>query len=145
MRKQFVVLAAALAVGVIGCARNPTQTFQPSAFGWSFTAERLLGRPLTTEGSFRVVRSDQWFIRVFDFEVAVADAPALFAKWKDEIEGDLRSSGTKMSPNRAQPPNLELIYWPSDQLTGTLHLFLTPLPDGKARVTAVVYECGKDG
>ena len=86
-----------------------------------------------------------WLTRVFDFDVATDDAPALFARWRDEIERELRSSGTKFSRNRAQLPNLELIYWPLDNLTGTLHLFLTPLPNGRARVTGLVYEYRKDG
>lgn len=144
MKWSHIILAASMAVLLAGCGSQPGK-FKPSDFGWGFTADRLLGDTAKLNWSNRQVLSDAWFTRVFDFEVTVDDAPALFARWKEKIETELRSSGTKFSPNRAQSPNLELIYWPSERLTGTLHLFLTALPDGKARVTGVVYEYGKDG
>ena len=144
MRYTFAILAVLLAVVLTGC-KQVEPKFKPSDFGWGFTADRLLDETPKTKGSFRQVLSGRWFSRVFDFEVAVDDAPALFARWQTEIESELRSSGTEFTPNRAQLPNLELIYWPSEKLTGTLHLFLTPLPHGRARVTGLVYEYGKDG
>jgi len=139
------MLAASLAIMLSGCARKSQSTFKPSDFGWGFTADRLLGDTPKTKWSNTQVLSDAWFTRVFDCEVAADNAPALFSRWTNEIETEFRSSGTEFSPNRAQSPNLELVYWPSDKLTGTLHLFLTSLPDDKARVTGVIYEYGKDG
>ena len=144
MRHRFAILAVSLAVTLTGCKQSQP-TFKPSDFGWGFTVDRLLGDTPKERHSFRQVSSDHWFTRVFDVDVATDDAPALFARWRDEIESELRSSGTKFSRNRAQLPNLELIYWPSNNLTGTLHLFLTPLPNDRARVTGLVYEYEKDG
>jgi hypothetical protein len=143
MNKRYMILAVALTSVLAGCA-NPSAGFKPSDFGWGCTAERFLGGKAKAQWSDRQVLSAQWFIRVFDFQIDTDDAPALFAKWEKDVEASLRSAGIDFTHNRAQTPNLQLIYWPP-RLTGTLHLFLTALPDGKARVTGVVYEYPKDG